>query len=182
MLSNHTIREIRWLYDHLFHSLQHASCISTGTLAEIFSIFLLKRSNRKYMQQRIVKLHWTIFDLHWGTLGNWNSYSIEVYMMKKRKKKKKYIWWHEVPFHNCSEGTLNSVFQFISSILYLGFPDSSVGKESACNAGDPNSIPGSGRSTGEGISYPLQYSLASLVAQLVNNLSAIRQTCVLSLG
>ena len=39
-----------------------------------------------------------------------------------------------------------------------GFPDSSVGKESACNAGDPGSIPGSGRSPGEGNSYPLQYS------------------------
>ena len=40
----------------------------------------------------------------------------------------------------------------------LAVPDSSVGKESACNAGDPSSIPGSGRSTGEGIGYPLQYS------------------------
>ena len=49
----------------------------------------------------------------------------------------------------------------------MGFPDSSVGKESACNAGDPSSIPGSGRSTGEGLGYPLQYSWASLVAQLV---------------
>ena len=39
-----------------------------------------------------------------------------------------------------------------------GFPHSSVGKESACNAGDPGSIPGSGRSTGEGKGYPLQYS------------------------
>ena len=40
----------------------------------------------------------------------------------------------------------------------LGLPDSSVDKESACNAGDPGSIPGSGISTGEGIGYPLQYS------------------------
>ena len=39
-----------------------------------------------------------------------------------------------------------------------GFPDSSVGKESTCNAGDPGSIPGSGRSTGEGKGYPFQYS------------------------
>ena len=43
------------------------------------------------------------------------------------------------------------------------------GKESACNAGDPGSIPGVGRSLGEGIGYPLQYSWASLVAQLVKN-------------
>ena len=54
-----------------------------------------------------------------------------------------------------------------------GFPDRSVGKESTCNAGDPGSIPVSGRSTGEGIGYPLQYSWASLVAQLVNNLPAM---------
>ena len=40
----------------------------------------------------------------------------------------------------------------------MGFPDSSVSKESACNAGDPGSIPGSGRSAREGIGYPLQYS------------------------
>jgi len=42
-----------------------------------------------------------------------------------------------------------------------GFPDSSVGKESACNAGDPGSIPGLGRSAGEGIGYSLQYSWAN---------------------
>ena len=40
----------------------------------------------------------------------------------------------------------------------VGFPDSLVGKESACTAGDPGSIPGSGRSTGEGKGYPFQYS------------------------
>ena len=57
-----------------------------------------------------------------------------------------------------------------------GFPDSSVGKESACNAGDPSSIPGSGRSAGEGIGYPPQYSWASLVSQLVKNLPAMRET------
>ena len=63
-----------------------------------------------------------------------------------------------------------------------GFPDSSVGKESACNAGDPGSICGSGRSAGEGIGYPLQYSWASLVAQLVKNPPAMWETWVQSLG
>ena len=66
--------------------------------------------------------------------------------------------------------------------LYLGVPGRSAGKESACNAGDPNSIPGSGRSAGEGIGYPLQYSWAPLVAQLVKNPSAMRETWVPSLG
>ena len=47
-------------------------------------------------------------------------------------------------------------------VLVDGFPDSSVGKESTCNAGDPGLIPGLGRSAGEGIGYPLQYSWASL--------------------
>ena len=64
----------------------------------------------------------------------------------------------------------------------LGFPDSSVGKKSTCNAGDPGSIPGSGRSPGEGIGYPLQYSWASLVAHLVKNLLAMWETWVRSLS
>ena len=51
-----------------------------------------------------------------------------------------------------------------------GFPGSSGGKESTHNSGDPSSIPRSGRSAGEGIGYPLQYSWSSLVAQLVKNL------------
>ena len=59
---------------------------------------------------------------------------------------------------------------------------SSVGKESTCNAGDSGSVPGSGRSPGEGIGYPLQDSWAPLVAQLVKNLLAMRETWVRSLG
>jgi len=57
-------------------------------------------------------------------------------------------------------------------------PDNSVGKESACNARDPSLIPGSGRSAGEGIGYPLQSSWASLVAHLVKNLPAMWETWV----
>ena len=64
----------------------------------------------------------------------------------------------------------------------MGFPDSSVGKELDYNAGDPGSIPGLQRSTGEGIGYPLQYSWAFLVPQLVKNLSAMWKTWVQSLG
>ena len=69
-----------------------------------------------------------------------------------------------------------------AKIYTLGYSDSSVGKESTCNAGDPSSIPGSGRSLGEGAGYPLQYSWASLVAQLVKHLPAMRETWVQSLG
>ena len=59
-----------------------------------------------------------------------------------------------------------------------GFPDSSVGKESTCNAGDPGSILGLGRSPGEGVGYPLQYSWASTVAKLIKNPPAMRETWV----
>ena len=59
-----------------------------------------------------------------------------------------------------------------------GILSASIGKESACNAGDPSLIPGLGRSAGEGIGHPLQYSWASLVAQLVKNLPAMRETWV----
>ena len=66
-------------------------------------------------------------------------------------------------------------------VLISGFPHRSVGKLSACNAGDPSSISRSGRSAGEGIGYPLQYSWSSLVAQLVKNPPAVRETWVQSL-
>ena len=61
-------------------------------------------------------------------------------------------------------------------------PHSSVAQESACNAGDPGSIPGWGKSPEEAIGYPLQYSWASLVAQLVKNPPVMRETWVRSLG
>ena len=66
--------------------------------------------------------------------------------------------------------------------MIWGFPHSSVGKESTCDAGDPDSIPGLRRSTGEGIVYPLQYSWACLVAQLVKNPPAMWETWVLFPG
>ena len=62
------------------------------------------------------------------------------------------------------------------------FPDSSVGIESACNAGDPGLISGLGRFPGEGIVYPLQYSWASFAVQLVKNPPAMWESCVRSLG
>ena len=64
----------------------------------------------------------------------------------------------------------------------MGFPDSSADEESTCNAEDPSSIPGLGRSPEEGIGYPLQYSWASLVTQMVKNPSAMRENWVQSLG
>ena len=61
---------------------------------------------------------------------------------------------------------------------YVGFPGISADKESTCNAGDPSLIPGLGRNPGDGNGYPLQYSWAYLVAQLVKNLPAVRETWV----
>ena len=58
----------------------------------------------------------------------------------------------------------------------MGFPGSSAGKELTCNTGDPGLIPGGG------IGYPLQYSWASLVAQMVKNPPAMQETWVRSLG
>jgi len=66
--------------------------------------------------------------------------------------------------------------------VYVYVPISSVGKESDCNAGDPGSIPGSERPTGEEIGYPFQYTWAYLVAQLVKNMPTMRETWVRSLG
>ena len=91
-------------------------------------------------------------------------------------------------FHLCKIRSTITIINFpvvCCILLYafnMGFPDSSVGKESAYNARAPGSIPGSGRSAGEGTGHPLQYSWASLVAQLVKNLPAMRETQVRSLG
>ena len=76
---------------------------------------------------------------------------------------------------------LKSSFRFTTR-LKGRFREFSVGKESACNAGDPSLILGSGRSSGEGIGYTPQYSWASLVAQLVKNPPAMWETWVRSLG
>ena len=64
----------------------------------------------------------------------------------------------------------------------MSFTCDSAGKESACNAGDLGLIPGLGKSLGEGNSYPLQYPVASLVAQMVKQLPAMWETWVRSLG
>ena len=74
------------------------------------------------------------------------------------------------------------LLKYNRSTMVVGFPDSSVGKEPTCNAGDSGTIPGSGRSRGEGIDYPFQCSWASLVAQLVKNLPAMQETPVQFLG
>ena len=68
-------------------------------------------------------------------------------------------------------------FLYVNGIFYE-FYDNSIGKESTCNARDPGSVPGLGRSSGEGIGYPHQYSWASLVAQLVKNPTVLRETWV----
>ena len=74
------------------------------------------------------------------------------------------------------------MYKKLKYITYAGFLHSSVGKESACNAGDPSSIPGSGRYPGEGIGNQLQYSWASLMAHLVKKPPAMWETWVQSLG
>ena len=76
---------------------------------------------------------------------------------------------------------LPSIFPQIRAFSNKSTPNSLVDKESACNAGDPGLIPGSGRSPGEGLDYPLQYSWTSLVAQLVKNPPAMWETWVPSL-
>ena len=78
----------------------------------------------------------------------------------------------------CLKRTLSPQWGRQTSFL----PFSSVGKESACNVGDPGLIPGLGRSPAEGRGHPLQYSWASLVGQLVKNLPTMREIWARSLG
>ena len=77
---------------------------------------------------------------------------------------------------------MSAIVWWFEHSLALPFPGNSAGKESTYNAGDRSSIPGLGRFTGEELGYPLQYSWASLVAQMVKNLTAMWETWVQSLG
>ena len=70
----------------------------------------------------------------------------------------------------------------VGYVLAMDFPGSSACKESACNSRDPGSVPGSERSAGDGIGYPLQYSWTSPGAQLVKTLPVMQETWVGSLG
>ena len=83
--------------------------------------------------------------------------------------------------NRCWSG-LSRTLHLISLLEMMGFLGSSAGKESACNAGDPGSIPGLGRTSGEVIDYPLHYSWASLVAQTVEHPPVIWETRIQSLG
>ena len=78
-----------------------------------------------------------------------------------------------LPLSTCASLSLDSQINYLS-----GFLGDSDGKEFSCNAGDLGPIPGLGRSPGEGIGYPLQYSWVFLVAQMVKNLPAMRETAV----
>ena len=90
---------------------------------------------------------------------------------------------HIICFTWSSWGTNTMIYVKTLCVNSLkGFPDTSAGKESPCNGGDTNLISGSGTCPGEGRGYPLQYSWASLVAQLINNLPAMRETWVWSLN
>ena len=108
----------------------------------------------------------------------WNCFPILPFTLilerfRRLKKSYRLLW------------KLASTSELVAFTLYLGassgFPGSSPHKVSACNAEDPGSIPGSGRSDGEWIGNPFQYSLASLLTQMVKNLSAIQETRVQSL-
>ena len=82
----------------------------------------------------------------------------------------------KTPYPSLKSGHKGNITQHNKGLY--GLPWCLAAKESACNAGDPGSIPGSGRSPGEGIGYPLQYSWASLVAQSVENLPVMWDTWV----
>ena len=106
-----------------------------------------------------------------------------------------YCWWspklstesnksyHKLSLFNLGSNYSNtSIKNYIKIIINTGFPGGSSAKESACSVGDLGSVPGLGRSPEEGIGYPLQYSWASLVTQMVKNPSAMRENWVQSLG
>ena len=93
----------------------------------------------------------------------------QTYRYKEQTKQLPVVRETREPWWSSGYGSMLSLLKAQGQEIKMGFPDSSVGKESAYNAGDSVSIPGLGRSAGEEMGYPLQCSWASLVAQLVKN-------------
>ena len=157
----------------------------------------------------IVESLWAVnnFEWHWGwredaVFKQWHWPSFTCYKTRSRAIDKYRVWAElsslEAPTFSVTakglsraqsemqtmDGTRHICLSpFLGPLgVHMGFCKSSAGKESACNAGDPHSIPGWGRSAGEGIGYPLQCSWSSLVLQLVKNPPAMWETWVWSLG
>ena len=129
------------------------------------------RKERLYWTELILISNILILGFPSGSVGERNGNPLQCSCLENPRDEG--AWWAAICGVAQSQTRLSDL---------QGFPDSSVGKESACNAGDPGLSPGSGRSTGEGIGYLLQYSWASLVAQLVNNRPALGETWIRSLG
>ena len=137
------------------HSVQDKSCISQNSLYLNMWNFLPSSSPGRYMKYTHIHTH---------TPENYNLIPL----------------LHSKPQQICAFIFLIWHLIFTYLISKLGFPDSSAGKESTCNAGDPGL--GVGKIPWEGIGYPLQYSWASLVAPMVKNPPAMWETWVQFLG
>ena len=163
-----------WSTFAFFYSLWCSHSQNTGVVCHsLFHCTFLNRENDPECNIGLSKMFVQAFPYavmeYFNILGK-----IEAVWVKKMERFCRCLTIWKIQMQGCH------VFASESSLS--GFPHSSVGKESACNAEDPGSIPGSGRSTGEGIGYPLQYSWVSLVAQLVKNPPAMWETWVRSLG
>ena len=127
------------------------------------------------------------------TKMNWNGWILirvvndQNHLQEKEMQKGKTVVWVGLKIAEKAKGKGEKCNQrtYYSALIteLLGLLDSSPGTElPACHAGGPSSIPGLGRSPREGISYSLQYSWTSLVAETVKNPPAIQETWVWSLG
>ena len=123
-------------------------------------MYLLTISYYVFLHLSISNCHYLLQPIVISYLDDWNAFVVDL---------------------ASNLASLQSLYYFCCSTMKKGFPDSSVGKESTFNAGDPGLIPEFGRSAGGGIGHALQYSWASLVAKLVKNLFAMWETCVWSL-
>ena len=126
------------------------------------------------------------FELHYEPGTVWSAWGMVYHEQNMRTCARVHTHTHThtipMPVNSYSSRKRDTIIKSKRVRSTRDFPDSSGGKESTCNAGDRGSIPGSGRSAGKEIGYPLQYSLASLVAQLVKNLPAMWETWIQPVG
>ena len=106
----------------------------------------------------------------------------EVSKLKYKIQNRDKVWSQKIKLKVCGDSQIYIYIFFFFFFWLFYFLDSLVGKEYSCNAGDQGSFPRPGRSAGEGMGFALQYSWASLVAQLVKNPPAMQETWIQPLG
>ena len=176
-------------YGNYFKAIRYLQKLSSTFEIYVCLYVSVREKRQRQKQKHRQKMPFTTFSYR-NILGRQLSMSFSHFCTSSEQRPRPLFWI--IISRMLVQQTTSGDRQFLpleqKAVLFFvlgfvsGIPDNSVGKESTCNAGNLGLIPGLERPIGEGIGCPLQYSWASLMAQMVKTLPAIWETWVQSLG